>query len=120
MGRWQMGPRRLSAVKTILLPTTITGSLTKVLAVSCSCPSDQWYSVTMLDGNSELDTFCMPHTSCPPGMTTSLSRNEFCATAMADVCVDVPVETSFCQCADPMQTPVYPEESGAAATGCEY
>lgn len=53
-------------------------------------------------------------------MTTSLSRNEFCATVTADACADVPVETGFCQCADPMQTPEYPDESGAAATGCEY
>lgn len=75
----------------------------------------------MLAGPSELDTFCMPRTSCPSGMTTSFSRNELCATtATAGICADVPTETSFCQCVDPMQTPVYPDEPGAAATGCEY
>lgn len=41
-------------------------SLIPSLAVSCSCPSDQWYSVTMLDGNTELDTFCMTNLPARP------------------------------------------------------
>ncbi|KAJ5649323.1 uncharacterized protein N7484_003046 [Penicillium longicatenatum] len=95
------------------------GSSTVVSAVSCSCAADQWYSTTMLAGSSTINTFCMPYQSCPPGMTTSISINEYCATATADVCRDVPAKTSYCQCADPTETPVYPDQAGAAAIGCK-
>lgn len=86
-------------------------------AVSCSCPSDQWYSVTMRDRKSGLDTFCMPYGVCPAGMTTSFGTSGLCAERSKDSCVGVPVATSFCRCADPLQTPVYPDEPGTAATG---
>ena len=75
--------------------------------------------MTLFDGASSFDTFCLPHTSCPPGMTTLTSVNEYCATATASVCSDVAVETSYCQCASPEQTPVYPDVPGAAPIGCE-
>lgn len=68
-----------------------------------------------------LDTYCMPHGSCPPGMTTSVSTNEYCATAGPDAssCRDIPIETPYCQCAEPTETPIYPEFPGAAPIGCE-
>lgn len=53
-------------------------------------------------------------------MTTSFSKNEYYATASADISAAGPVQRGFCQCVDPAQTPVYPDEPGAAATGCEY
>lgn len=89
-------------------------------AVSCSCPSDQWYSVTTRDRKSGLDTFCMPYGVCPAGMTTSFGGSGLCTEGSEDSCVGVPVTTSFCRCKDPLQTPVYPDEPGAAATGCAY
>ncbi|KAJ5524171.1 hypothetical protein N7494_010821 [Penicillium frequentans] len=104
--------------KTLYDGTLAGGSSTVIRAVSCSCATDQWYSMTMQDGSSQCDTFCMPYESCPPGMTTSVSTNEFCATATADVCHGVPAETSYCQCADPTGIPVYTEQPGATAIGC--
>ncbi|KAJ5637123.1 hypothetical protein N7490_007002 [Penicillium lividum] len=103
---------------TTLYDGMLAGTSTVISAVSCSCATDQWYSMTMLDGGSELDTFCMPYQSCPPGMTTSISTNEYCATVTADVCRDVPTETSYCRCADPTEVPVYPGEPGGTAIGC--
>lgn len=87
-------------------------------AVSCSCARDQWYSMTILPGASTVDTFCMPSSSCPAGMTTSVSTNTYCATAPASVCSDIPLETNYCKCESAAQTPVYPDSVGAAPTGC--
>ncbi|KAJ5921779.1 hypothetical protein N7516_009482 [Penicillium verrucosum] len=88
------------------------------LSVSCSCTRDQWYSMTILPGASTVDTFCMPSSSCPAGMTTSVSTNTYCATAPASVCSDIPLETNYCKCESAAQTPVYPDSVGAAPTGC--
>jgi hypothetical protein len=88
--------------------------------VSCSCATNQWYSMTLLPGSSNYDTFCMPYSYCPRGMTTSVSINEYCATKPVGVCSDIPLEANLCQCASPAQTPVYPDWPGANPTGCEY
>ncbi|KAJ5947929.1 hypothetical protein N7466_000944 [Penicillium verhagenii] len=95
------------------------GTSTVISAVSCSCATDQWYSMTMREGTSEFESYCMPYQSCPPGMTTSISTDEYCATATADICSDVPSETAYCKCADPTELPIYPDEPGASAIGCE-
>lgn len=75
--------------------------------------------MTMVEGSSDIETYCMPYSYCPPGMTTSISFNSYCATATEAVCDNVPTETPFCQCAAPEQTPVYPNAPGATAVGCE-
>lgn len=79
--------------------------------------------MTMLDGGSQFDTFCMPYNSCPPGMETSTSTNAYCASATdaaaVAACYGISPEAHYCQCEDPMETPVYPDAPGAAATGCE-
>lgn len=85
--------------------------------VDCSCAKDTWYSMTLI-GASDVDTFCMPFTDCPAGMTTSTSTNSYCATAPATACSDVPLTTDFCECVDPAQTAVYPAGEGAKPTGC--
>ncbi|KAJ5104425.1 hypothetical protein NUU61_001772 [Penicillium alfredii] len=99
--------------------TLAGGSSTVISAVSCSCAMDQWYSMTLLAGSKNVDTFCMPYRSCPPGMTTSVHTNGYCATAPSGVCSDVAAETDYCQCANPTQMPVYPNQPGAPAIGCE-
>ncbi|KAJ5089094.1 hypothetical protein N7532_007778 [Penicillium argentinense] len=103
--------------------TLADGEWTAVSVVSCACATDQWYSMTMLDGRSNLETFCMPYRSCPPGMTTSVSMNQYCATATGtgkeDVCADIQTKTEYCECANPMQTPVYADDPGEGAIGCE-
>ncbi|OQD67591.1 hypothetical protein PENPOL_c003G07705 [Penicillium polonicum] len=104
--------------KTMYEGTLAGGESTIISAVSCSCAMDQWYSMTMLPGESTVDTFCMPSSSCPAGMTTSVSTNTFCATAPASMCSGVPLETNHCKCESAAQTPVYPESVGAAPTGC--
>jgi hypothetical protein len=88
-------------------------------AVACACPSDQWYSMTTTDGASIFETYCMPTQSCPPGMTTSMSINEYCATASAAICSDLPSHADRCECVSQNMTPVYPDGPGATATGCE-
>ncbi|KAJ5192051.1 hypothetical protein N7449_008193 [Penicillium cf. viridicatum] len=98
--------------------TLAGGQSTIISAVSCSCARDQWYSMTILPGASTVDTFCMPSSSCPAGMTTSVSTNTYCATAPASVCSDIPLETNYCKCESAAQTPVYPDSVGAAPTGC--
>ncbi|KAJ5770293.1 uncharacterized protein N7511_002344 [Penicillium nucicola] len=98
--------------------TLAGGESTTISAVSCSCARDQWYSATILPGASTVDTFCMPSSSCPVGMTTSIETNTYCATAPASACSGVPLETNFCKCSDAAQTPVYPDAVGAAPTGC--
>jgi hypothetical protein len=99
-------------------------SINATAAVSCACGSNQWYSMTMLDGGSQFDTFCMPYNSCPPGMAASTSINAYCASATdsaaMSACSDFSPESNYCSCNDPMQTPVYPKEPGAAATGCDF
>jgi hypothetical protein len=87
-------------------------------AVSCSCARDQWYSNTLLPGASTVDTFCMPSSSCPAGMTTSTETNTYCATAPASACSGIPLETDYCKCENPTQTAIYPDSVGAVATGC--
>ncbi|KAJ5794976.1 hypothetical protein N7457_001575 [Penicillium paradoxum] len=100
---------------------TLAGEASNVIkAVSCSCAENQWYSMTLREGSSNYDTFCMPHSFCPHGMTTSVSLNEYCATQSAGVCSDIPLETEFCKCAYAAQTPVYPDWPGAQPTGCEF
>ncbi|KAJ5804119.1 uncharacterized protein N7518_000422 [Penicillium psychrosexuale] len=105
---------------TLYQGTLAGGESTVISVVSCSCAANQWYSMTLLPGSSNYDTFCMPHSSCPPGMTTSVSINEYCATQPASVCSDIPLETDFCKCASTAQTPVYPDSPGATPTGCEF
>lgn len=63
--------------------------------------------------------FCMPSTSCPPGMTTSVSTNSYCATAPVSDCQGVATTTKHCQCADATSTPVYEDRVGGVATGCK-
>ncbi|OGE56990.1 hypothetical protein PENARI_c002G09576 [Penicillium arizonense] len=89
-------------------------------AVSCSCAEDQWYSMTLLEGSTTYDTFCMPSSYCPLGMTTSVSFNDYCVTAPASACSGIPMETNFCKCSYAGQTPVYPEYPGAVPTRCEF
>ncbi|KAJ6107176.1 hypothetical protein N7523_008499 [Penicillium sp. IBT 18751x] len=109
------------ATKTLYDGTLAEGKSTVISSVSCACGSNQWYSVAMLDGGSQFDTFCMPYNSCPPGMATSTSIKAYCASATDSTavaaCSDISLESHYCKCDDPMQTPVYPEEPGAAATG---
>ncbi|KAJ5775375.1 uncharacterized protein N7511_000386 [Penicillium nucicola] len=105
---------------TLYAGTLADGQSTIISAVSCSCAEDQWYSMTLLEGSTTYDTFCMPSSYCPPGMTTSVSINGYCVTAPASMCSDVPMETNFCKCAYAGQTPVYPEYPGAVPTGCEF
>ncbi|CAI7664389.1 unnamed protein product [Penicillium viridicatum] len=107
------------STSTIYEGTLAGGASTVIRAVSCSCPVYQWYSMTLLPGSSNYDTFCMPHSSCPRGMTTSVSVNEYCATQPVGVCSDIPLQTNLCQCADADRTPVYPDWPGANPTGCE-
>ncbi|KAF4210179.1 hypothetical protein CNMCM6805_000272 [Aspergillus fumigatiaffinis] len=92
---------------------------TTISIVSCSCARDQWYSMTLLPGHSTVDTFCMPSSNCPAGMSTATSTNEYCVTSPA-ACASqgIPTTTRSCQCEQPGQTAVYPTEVGAAATGC--
>ncbi|KAJ5198924.1 hypothetical protein N7472_004128 [Penicillium cf. griseofulvum] len=108
------------STSTIYQGTLVGGESTVIRAVSCSCAPYQWYSMTLLPGSSNHNTFCMPYSSCPRGMTTSVSINEYCATQPARVCSDIPLETEFCQCAYAEQTPVYPGWPGANPTGCEF
>ncbi|OQE92694.1 hypothetical protein PENNAL_c0007G04688 [Penicillium nalgiovense] len=75
---------------------------------------------TVIRGSSNYDTFCMPYSYCPRGMTTSVSINEYCATQPVGVCSDILLEANLCQCVSPAQTPVYPDWPGANPTGCEY
>lgn len=49
----------------------------------------------------------------------SMSVNEYCATASAGVCSDVPAQANRCECSGEDMTPVYPDGPGATATGCE-
>ncbi|KAJ5908602.1 hypothetical protein N7495_001284 [Penicillium taxi] len=97
------------------------GESTVIGAVSCSCAPDQWYSMTIADGASNVEMFCMPYSSCPPGMTTSTSTNDYCASATATggVCEKSSSETHYCQCEDPMETAIYSDEPGSPAIGCD-
>lgn len=52
-------------------------------------------------------------------MTTSISINQYCATAPTGVCLDTQFKTEYCECADPMQTPVYDDDVENGAIGCE-
>ncbi|KAJ5562759.1 hypothetical protein N7461_001520 [Penicillium sp. DV-2018c] len=105
---------------TIYDGTLAGGHSTVIKGVSCSCAADQWYSMTHRDGASHYDTFCMPCSYCPRGMTTSISLNEYCATQTAGVCSDIPLHTQVCKCEHAAQTPVYPNWPGAWPTGCEF
>ena len=49
----------------------------------------------------------------------SLSVNQYCATASAGVCSEVPAHVNRCDCAGQEMTPVYADEPIATATGCE-
>lgn len=75
--------------------------------------------MSMLEGSSTFDTYCMPHRSCPPGMTTSVSTNPYCATASMGACADTQYHTEYCECADPLQTPIYADDPDEGAIGCE-
>ncbi|KAJ5272485.1 hypothetical protein N7478_007610 [Penicillium angulare] len=106
------------STKTLYDGVLAGGVSTTVRAVSCSCASDQWYSMSVRDGSSIVDTYCMPYDYCPPGMTILTSTDAYCATAAAEECQDVPLETSYCQCAEATETPIYPDWPGATAIGC--
>ncbi|CAI7631544.1 unnamed protein product [Penicillium manginii] len=106
------------STSTLYEGTLADGHWTAISVVSCACATDQWYSMTKLDGRSNYETFCMPHRSCPPGMTTSVRTNEYCATAAAGACADAQYKTDYCECANPMQTPVY-DDKFKGAIGCE-
>ncbi|CAG8317030.1 unnamed protein product [Penicillium nalgiovense] len=108
------------STSTIYQGTLEGGESTVIRGVSCSCATNQWYSMTLLPGSSNYDTFCMPYSYCPRDMTTSVSINEYCATQPVGVCSDIPLEANLCQCVSPAQTPVYPDWPGANPTGCEY
>ncbi|KAJ5958403.1 uncharacterized protein N7479_005553 [Penicillium vulpinum] len=108
------------STSTLYEGTLAGGDSTVISAVSCSCAVNQWYSSTRLPGSTKYDTFCMPHSACPQGMMTSVSTNKYCATQPAGVCKDIPLETDFCKCAYPEQTPIYPDWPGANPTGCEF
>ncbi|KAJ5702624.1 hypothetical protein N7488_010172 [Penicillium malachiteum] len=107
------------STKTLFDGTLAGGESTVISAVSCSCAEDQWYSMALREGGPGMDTFCMPYGECPPGMTTSTSTNDYCATATADECANIPAETAYCQCADPTERPIYPDWPGLPAIGCE-
>lgn len=49
----------------------------------------------------------------------SLSVNQYCATASAADCSDLPAQVNRCECAGQEMTPVYPDGPSATATGCE-
>ena len=112
-GRW-LGELQRSLLVFLLVPLFSERSLLINIAVSCSCAHDQWYSL-----GSNADMFCMPSTSCPPGMTTSVSTNSYCATAPASDCKGVATTTNHCQCAEPAATPVYENRVGGMAIGCK-
>lgn len=124
MGHLQMEYRLLLAVLSLYPPIyhawhasgwfdLIANSVCSHTVVSCSCSQNQWYSF-----GPEYNVFCMPTASCPPGMTTSISTNSYCATAPASACSDVDVTANYCECADHAATPVYSNRVGAVATGC--
>ncbi|KAJ9258002.1 hypothetical protein C8Q69DRAFT_53290 [Paecilomyces variotii] len=98
--------------------TLAGGESTTITNVGCSCAANQWYSMTLGPGGSTVDTYCMPHSACPAGMSTSVSTNSYCATAPASACSDIPLTTDFCVCQNPTATAVYPSGDGAVATGC--
>ncbi|CAG8118687.1 unnamed protein product [Penicillium salamii] len=92
-----------------LMSTCITG-------YSCSCDSDEWTSTRQVGSTSQ--TFCMPHSQCPPGMVTTAvwdadCRHKLCSPPRT-------AEINLCICPDELQTPVYPNYSGARPTGCAY
>jgi len=95
--------------------TLADGQSTTISEVYCSCHSDEWYSATIIGSNVE--NFCMPHTSCPDGMTTSTSTNTYCVTAPPESCSGIATYADFCQCW-PSSTPVYPADAGTTPTGC--
>ncbi|OOQ89050.1 hypothetical protein PEBR_10422 [Penicillium brasilianum] len=107
------------STETLYSGTLAGGDDAMITSVACACPSDQWRSVTTMDGASSFETYCMPTRSCPPGMTTSLSINEYCATASAAICSDLPAQADRCECVGQEMTPRYPEGPGATATGCD-
>ena len=104
---------------TLYRGTLADGQSTIISQVQCACAQDQWYSYysyTATDGNISGANFCMPHTNCPVGMTTSVSTNDYCATAPPESCSNIPLTTDFCKC-DATSTAVYPL-GGATAMGC--
>ncbi|KAJ5888325.1 hypothetical protein N7495_008366 [Penicillium taxi] len=106
------------STSTLFEGTLAGGKSTTISVVSCTCSSDQWYSMTAVNSDSSVEVFCMPYTSCPSGMTTSTRTNEYCATATGTACDGIALETRYCQCENPKQTAVYPASLGAAPTGC--
>lgn len=96
--------------------TLAGGDSTTITNVQCSCASDQYYSLTLLPGSSNVHAFCMPTSSCPAGMSTSTRTNTFCLTASCGS--TVPLTTDFCECGT-RSTAVYQEgPAGATAVGC--
>ncbi|KAJ5177191.1 uncharacterized protein N7482_003068 [Penicillium canariense] len=106
------------STKTVYDGTLAGGHHTVISSISCACPPDQWYSISMREGASRFETYCMPSRSCPPGMTTSISTNDYCATASAAICSHVPAQADHCECEGKYSTPVYAEGPSATATGC--
>ena len=102
--------------QTLYEGTLAGGQSTTITNVQCNCATDQYYSNTLLPSSSNYDFFCMPTSSCPTGMTTSTSTNEYCSTASCDS--SVPLTTDFCKCGTG-STAVYPTgPASATATGC--
>lgn len=103
---------------TLYAGTLAGGEMTTISMVSCSCARNQWYSYTLAPGGTAVNTFCMPYTACPAGMTTSVSTNSYCLTAPPTACSGIPLTTNYCKCENPTATAVYPPGDGAVATGC--
>lgn len=105
------------STSTLYEGTLAGGESTTITNVHCSCASDQYYSFTSLSGTSSFQgLFCMPRSSCPDGMTTSISTNTYCVTASCDS--TVPLTRDFCQCGTG-STALYPEGTASAtAVGC--
>ncbi|KAL2010663.1 hypothetical protein VTN00DRAFT_6470 [Thermoascus crustaceus] len=106
------------STSTLYEGTLAGGEMTTISMVSCSCAANQWYSDTLAPGGTAVETYCMPYSDCPSGMTASVSTNSYCLTAPSSACSDIPTTTNFCKCANPTETAVYPPGDGAVATGC--
>ncbi|KAL1961900.1 hypothetical protein VTN77DRAFT_933 [Rasamsonia byssochlamydoides] len=104
------------STSTLYVGTLAGGETTTISMVECSCAANQWYSMTLGNGGSTVDTFCMPYSNCPAGMTTSTTSNVYCTASPTSGCVTS--TTDYCKCANPTQTAVYPSGDGAVATGC--
>ncbi|CAG8411333.1 unnamed protein product [Penicillium salamii] len=98
---------------------TLAGGYSTILkGYSCSCDSDEWTSTRQVASTSQ--TFCMPHSRCPPGMISTATWSNDCSLEGHILCPPDQMEIDLCICGDELQTPVYPNSSGARPTGCAY